>query len=1049
MSRATEPAPWAEFLTRHGHQTDTENPHAGMPLAALLVVLMSTDPVEHDYDDPRQSSAIPEGSPRKTTVRASAAEILRRIEHGQTNEPIDDRVRVIAMTRLYYDAQRLTDGDDPDRELRQHRESCEAALRLAQARRDDDATLLAGHLALRAAYVAQAWDEAIEIAELVTAGLPPVHKDADAEGPSVWQRTSGIVPAESLLARAQWRLCTRFRVMQTVNSIGSASREADFGALVRHEMAAIGDALGPVKPRVTALALDHERTLARRDGDRARAMASLQRLERWWQQNQNPQTRAVLLSAQSDMALSVNDFFGRLPDNLEQLGIEIRLAGVTPTDPRAPTLSEAREAISSAEARGLREALRRIGNAAYTVASTLTRSGRDMSDTGDAAEDLLDRSDEWLEIARSAFSTFAVNGLTAVAFATIRNNTLRAATPEQTRAVTDELFALLTQANRGGLRRNIVRLAAKTCDPSDQRAESALQAEWKIAAPAFRGRLSCALAELYARRARVCDEAESAKVWSAVETSAMRAVRELRHGNTYIDAEEAGRAYRLAAEAAEALPGNDPERSLRHQLELLLNAIHCLAYSLLLIGSDVERRRARRSAAPTLAAAARAAMSLGEGRAADVIMEAVRKDRVGVLLSELRRNPLVGENVRRHADAILAAFVASPEVDSDGDDESGSITRAVAVVESNRDRAVRAAEGVLGPLTAMIRPAFERQQSSRELLRQLSGQAPTTERVLLQYVRLDLDGQTATVARRVSWLDGGSETDLLDVIEVDAALLAVRPSEPGFFTLLPTLAEALLPLALVTELLRERPEPVRLHVIPTGLNHVPFEALPLDDTSMIIDRAVVSVHTGLTSMAALIDIHQRPSRAGTTVVFDPELPHARTELEAIRAALAIDVEARGVADLQRAFDTSDGVPGGVFVMAVHGTESENGWGQTKRMPDKASVLRPADLMTWTLPRLCVMASCHSSIEAVDGAELSGFPLAMFLRGATTVIGTVLAVPDRSTSEIMSHFWREYRTTADPVQSLRTAKLQWMAAEVGRRGSHREWAGIMLYGGAHY
>lgn len=129
-----------------------------------------------------------------------------------------------------------------------------------------------------------------------------------------------------------------------------------------------------------------------------------------------------------------------------------------------------------------------------------------------------------------------------------------------------------------------------------------------------------------------------------------------------------------------------------------------------------------------------------------------------------------------------------------------------------------------------------------------------------------------------------------------------------------------------------------------------------------------------------------------------------------------------MSELRSSLHAVEGVPGGVLVMAVHGASSADGWQQTKRMPD-GTVLRPADLMGWEVPRLCVLASCHSSIASADGIELSGFPLAMFLSGATTVVGSLLAVPDRSTSEIMTEFWGLIGAGLQAPAALREATLR--------------------------
>lgn len=50
---------------------------------------------------------------------------------------------------------------------------------------------------------------------------------------------------------------------------------------------------------------------------------------------------------------------------------------------------------------------------------------------------------------------------------------------------------------------------------------------------------------------------------------------------------------------------------------------------------------------------------------------------------------------------------------------------------------------------------------------------------------------------------------------------------------------------------------------------------------MVIDRAVVSTHTSLTTIIALLAIHRYPSHSRSTAVFDLGLQHARAVFEAL------------------------------------------------------------------------------------------------------------------------------------------------------------------------
>jgi CHAT domain-containing protein len=235
--------------------------------------------------------------------------------------------------------------------------------------------------------------------------------------------------------------------------------------------------------------------------------------------------------------------------------------------------------------------------------------------------------------------------------------------------------------------------------------------------------------------------------------------------------------------------------------------------------------------------------------------------------------------------------------------------------------------------------------------------------------------------------------------------------------------------------------------VPTGFFHVPFDCLPIGTDTLLVDRAAVSLHSSLTSALALMRIEQSGALVPSIAIYDQDrLKYARRELDALSASI------REVKSLRRADQFTAELAHGVekrislLAMAVHGSDDETGWGQTKLMPD-GSTITAARVLGLDIPRLCVLASCYSSITTADGIELGGFPLALMLRGATTVIGGLYQIADESTADIMVRFWRRIADGQPPLPALRSAKLDWIGEDRGRRKRPRGWAGLVVYGSA--
>ncbi|MGY1846782.1 CHAT domain-containing protein [Blastococcus sp. SYSU DS1021] len=394
-----------------------------------------------------------------------------------------------------------------------------------------------------------------------------------------------------------------------------------------------------------------------------------------------------------------------------------------------------------------------------------------------------------------------------------------------------------------------------------------------------------------------------------------------------------------------------------------------------------------------------------------------------------------------------------PSAGEDADDRWA--VRAAGAVLERREQAIADAEAVLGPLAALADPRGHLSVTAADLLRPHLGRGRPTAvlQLLVDHTGLLDDGSDhpgLTVYRRLSWVTG--EPDEQQVAEhtssaslpratpelLDAASLQVWHS-------LRQLATLLLPEELCRLLLdREEGPPVRLLLVPTGALNMPFDGLPLSDAQdvLLVHRAATAVCGSLAAAAVLARTSSGEWQRRGVSVLDPSLEHAGAEISVLRRSLDDAVEPVESFPQLRAELGRAPLPG-VLAMAVHGSDDEDGWGQTKRMPD-GTVMTAAQFLACDMPRLCVLTSCFSSVRQRRGGELAGFPLAAILRGATTVIGSLLEIPDQSTSEIMQRFWPLYTGGLDPQDALHTARLGWLHEDADRLRHKRQWAGIVAY-----
>lgn len=673
------------------------------------------------------------------------------------------------------------------------------------------------------------------------------------------------------------------------------------------------------------------------------------------------------------------------------------------------------------------------------------------------------------QLGESAWAGYALNGSNSLVSLRARIRLLEEDPPVA--ELTGDLLGVNENAVNPGTRRTALRAAVRSGTAGSlavrSRVEALLARADAETAPVEHALLSGLLAQWWWRSCVALEEATDAAAadWQAAEAAALAAAQLLRRRGVSLDPSLEIDMWRTAADAAQrTVPAADRERV---ELERLLAAVLAAAELMTTVSTTTTRAVHARRFAPLFARAAALAARLGDHAAADTVMEAARRDRVGLILAEIARNPDVDVAIRSAALAVSQASAHTPtEPEHAAPEEEEGATNAPATsaeeggargldtrsaaIATDRVGAVRGVEQVLGPLGALCDAGRLSEATGAALLDALAGTGTTAVLSLLPLAGADTDAEVP-VLRRLTWQAPGEEVrEHLDLVTVHPDILGLAAGGHAMFAVLADITGELLPPPLLALLATaDETAPVRLAVVPTGFFHVPFDALNLDSVvpgARLLDRAAVSLHGSLTSALALLRLERDPSLTPSVAVYDEALTHALSEYEGLLQyfpGVERVPDADGLHDRLATRHPRAAVYS-LLVMGVHGVTDATGWAQAKRMPD-GSVITAAQVFSWTVPRLCVLASCHSAITTADGVELGGFPLALMLRGATTVVGGLYDIDDGSTAHIMVGFWQRLAGGLPPVRALREAKLAWLVEDSSRRRDAKLWAGLVAYG----
>ncbi|MFF7259165.1 CHAT domain-containing protein [Streptomyces sp. NPDC008159] len=1042
MAPADSPTAWSPYLADVLTRPDRAQCSAG-----LAAVCLAADTTLREFSRNASATALPTGRPSAREVREAADALWALTEHPGNR--VEEYQRVVALVFTTWRPQFLVGAADPTAEVTSRTGQCARALESARPLGDDLLTawvLLHHGRGLREAH---AWQEALAAYQEATS----LAGDLAGEGAGPLLAAPGASTESPAVLRAV--LCCR--AFKDIGQVASSIGDLVLWRSAVDRMVSLAEGLVPVRPSLLAEALSKRGALARHTGDRDTFRQVEDRLRSWAEQSGLNRARRAWLAQAAYNAEHLHDHSRAYRLLLERIDTILDGHGLPAP---SPTPAAVAAVVPELQRRGLRGRRIALGNTAYDCAVQLWKAGRTKS-TAEGWEE----ARGWLDVAEAAYRDDGRNGPAAVRLTRARLLAHHPTDPDPAASV-DQALAAGESGTGSGLMVNAAVAAAEWCGPGDQRVADRLSELLARATPRYRGVLLYGRALWYERLARAGEVSEGhpadeiTRWYAEAESAALEAGAALEVGGVLVDMTKAARVWAIAARVCASTGRTPPDDVPATMLSRLLNAVRCVAELFITVSDLDERRDLGREHGPVFRKAADLAVGLADPVAADMVMEAVRRDRVGLLISDLSQDPAVTDVVRRAAEQVIAAnaaFPAVPETDTrpSYQDETRTLSRSAEAIAATRARSAEQADLILGVLGSLTTGRALPHTTARSVLAlcPVDGVSAVLQLLSSHVSVLGAGEEPRTLYRRLTWRDEAGEVhEHLDAIPLPFDPTELTPERNRYWQTLPRLTSVLLPAPLLRLLRSSGPQdPMRLMILPTGLFDIAFDTLPLDDERQLLDVAVLSVHASLTTMTHLLARATLPTVQPAIAVYDLlRLAHAEPEFRSLENHLSPLFEITGRAVFMDTLGSRDGPTGHrMLALAVHGTDDAvGGWGQTKILPD-GNRLTAAEAMALSFPQLCVLASCHSSIRLRGGVELAGFPLALFARGATTVIGSLHEIDDEATSEIMQAFWQELGQGTDPVRALRQAKLGWLRGDPNRRYTPRLWGGLVSLGGAHF
>jgi len=166
-----------------------------------------------------------------------------------------------------------------------------------------------------------------------------------------------------------------------------------------------------------------------------------------------------------------------------------------------------------------------------------------------------------------------------------------------------------------------------------------------------------------------------------------------------------------------------------------------------------------------------------------------------------------------------------------------------------------------------------------------------------------------------------------------------------------------------------------------------------------------------------------------------------TVLEKISSARVIHFATHGLLDGK---DFGERTPGAIALAPEIPPLSPLKKGGNKRVDVNEGLLKTTEIIDLKLNAdLVVLSACDTGRGQITGDGVIGLSRSLITAGASSVIVSLWKIPDDSTSELMTEFYRQWEKTGDKAKALRTAMLITMKTNP----EPIDWAAFTLIGEA--
>lgn len=255
----------------------------------------------------------------------------------------------------------------------------------------------------------------------------------------------------------------------------------------------------------------------------------------------------------------------------------------------------------------------------------------------------------------------------------------------------------------------------------------------------------------------------------------------------------------------------------------------------------------------------------------------------------------------------------------------------------------------------------------------------------------------------------------------------------------------------IADLLPENPEAQVILIPQRELFLVPFPALQSPDGKFLVEQHTLQIAPSIQTLnlkesAATIDTTSALIVGNPAPMPEPLLPLPGAEAEAKNIAEILNTssllgqEATETAVIERMKDVK------LIHLATHGLfDEQQGLQSSLAFANTASetgFLTAEEILDLELNAdLVVLSACNTGRGTITGDGVVGLSRSFLLAGASNTLVSLWYIPDESTADLMTEFYRNLQDNPHKAQSLRQAMMTMM-----QENPHpRHWAGFILVG----